>query len=154
MLKRCTIRPSYFTINHNHRFKQYANDIFTIINEDPLTISNGPLTLQCTPQDITRLAQEKEITYKQPTLKNSLSWYLTNGRRCVIINTYSAKQEDIPAPKNRKREKWRFVKLLALKAICHKPTHLFTLSVNFRCRYQMFKEGNSILIIYKPKGLF
>ncbi len=64
MLKRCTIRPSYFTINHNHRFKQYANDIFTIINEDPLTISNGPLTLQCTPQDIIRTATEKEITYK------------------------------------------------------------------------------------------
>ena len=64
MLKRCTIRPSYFTINHNHRFKQYAKDIFTIINEDPLTISNGPLTLQCNANDIIHIATNKEITYK------------------------------------------------------------------------------------------
>lgn len=105
MLKRCTIIPSYFTINHNHRFKQYSNDIFTVIQEDPLTITNGPLTLICTEHDIRRLALSREITYKQALLKNSLSWYLTNGRRCVIINTYSAKQEDIPAPKIEKREK-------------------------------------------------
>ena len=64
MLKRCTIRPSYFTINHNHRFKQFKDDIFTIINEDPLTISNGPLTLNCTLQDIIHLQQNKEVTYK------------------------------------------------------------------------------------------
>ena len=64
MLKRCTIRPSYFTINHNYRFKQFKDDIFTIINEDPLTISNGPLTLNCTLQDIIHIASEKEITYK------------------------------------------------------------------------------------------
>ena len=64
MLKRCTIRPSYFTINHNHRFKQFKDDIFTIINEDPLTISNGPLTIQCTLQDIIHIATNKEITYK------------------------------------------------------------------------------------------
>ena len=64
MLKRCTIRPSYFQQNHNHRFKQYANDIFTIINEDPLTISNGPLTLQCNANDIIRNPLEKVITYK------------------------------------------------------------------------------------------
>lgn len=64
MLKRCVIRPHYFTINHNHRFKQFRDDIFTIITEDPLTISNGPLTLICTNQDIIRVATEKEITYK------------------------------------------------------------------------------------------
>ena len=64
MLKRCTIIPSYFTINHNHRFKQYSNDIFTVITEEPLTITNGPLTLQVTEHDIRRLALSREITYK------------------------------------------------------------------------------------------
>lgn len=64
MLKRCTIIPSFFTINHNDRFKQFKDDIFTIINEDPLVITNGPLTLSCTEHDIRRIELSREITYK------------------------------------------------------------------------------------------
>jgi len=63
-MKRCTLLSHYFERDHNHRFLQFKDDIFHVVQETPLTISNGPLTLQCKETDVRRITLQREITYK------------------------------------------------------------------------------------------